>query len=73
MLIKTVAIYNRISRDNNESEDVLLNHRKLLKDYANQNHISTSYMKRLNREASLKREKSYYNYLRILHKACMMD
>lgn len=29
MLIKTVAIYNRISRDNNESEDVLLNHRTI--------------------------------------------
>lgn len=31
MLIKTVAIYNRISRDNNESEDVLLNHRTITK------------------------------------------
>ncbi|NHC39375.1 recombinase family protein [Bacillus sp. MM2020_1] len=29
MLIKTVAIYNRISRDNNEDEDVLLNHRTI--------------------------------------------
>ena len=29
MLIKTVGIYNRISRDNNESEDVLLNHRTI--------------------------------------------
>ena len=31
MLIKTVAIYNQISRDNNESEDVLLNHRTITK------------------------------------------
>ncbi|GKU81309.1 recombinase family protein [Niallia sp. NCCP-28] len=29
MLIKTVAIYNRISRDNGESDDVLLNHRTI--------------------------------------------
>lgn len=29
MLIKTVAIYNRISSDNNESEAVLLNHRTI--------------------------------------------
>ncbi|MGE1129918.1 recombinase family protein [Bacillus wiedmannii] len=29
MLIKTVAIYNRISRDNGESEDILLNHRTI--------------------------------------------
>lgn len=29
MLIKTVAIYNRISRDNDESNDVLLNHRTI--------------------------------------------
>ncbi|MBT2656707.1 recombinase family protein [Bacillus sp. ISL-18] len=31
MLIKTVAIYNRISRDNGESDDVLLNHRTIIK------------------------------------------
>lgn len=29
MLIKTVAIYNRISRDNGESEDILLNQRTI--------------------------------------------
>ena len=27
--IKKVAIYNRISRDNNETDDVLLNHRTI--------------------------------------------
>src|SRR5690349_747921 len=31
MLIKTVAIYNRISRDNGESDDVLRNHRTITK------------------------------------------
>ncbi|MCM3735649.1 recombinase family protein [Bacillus cytotoxicus] len=29
MLIKTVAVYNRISRDNGESEDALLSHRTI--------------------------------------------
>lgn len=29
MLIKTVAIYNRISRDNSESVDVHLNHKTI--------------------------------------------
>ncbi len=29
MLIKTVAIYNRISRDNGESDDVLLNYKTI--------------------------------------------
>ncbi|MGJ3196176.1 hypothetical protein [Peribacillus frigoritolerans] len=55
MLIKTVAIYNRIQGIITNLKIFYLITGQLLKDYANQNHISTNYMKRLNREASLKR------------------
>lgn len=43
MLTKTVAIYNRISRDKMMFSLIT---EPLIQDYANQRDISTSYMKR---------------------------
>lgn len=41
MLIKTAAIFHRINRDSYETDKVLLTHRTVTKDYANQTDIST--------------------------------
>jgi len=62
MLIKTVAIYNRISRDNDNHRMFSVITELLIQDYANQKDISTSYMTRLNQAGILKNEEACYNY-----------